>query len=507
MNEHPWGAVAPLPHNDRLVSAVHPRDWQNPTPRERYHLVVIGAGTAGLVTAAGAAGLGARVALIERHLMGGDCLNVGCVPSKGVIAPARAWSAARRASEQFGGPHAAGAGDFAAAMDRMRRLRAQIAPVDGAERFRGLGVDVYFGEARFVSPQAVHVGDATLEFRRAVIATGARAKAPPIPGLADVPYLTNETLFDLDTCPEHLVVLGGGPIGCEMAQAFARLGARVTLLDKAPRLLPRDDPRASTIVRDALARDGVRVVTSADLQRVRRDGASGIAVECTVNGAAETVTGSTLLVAIGRAPNVEGIGLEAAGVAFTPQGVTVNDRLQTTNPTVFACGDVASRYQFTHAADFQARIVIQNALFFGRKRASDLVIPWATYTSPEVAQVGHTAESAAAAGLAIQSFTVPMHDVDRAILDDDTEGFATVHVAAGTDRIVGVTVVAAHASELIHEATLAMTHRLGLAAISASIHPYPTQGDALRRCADAWRRTKLTPTVRQLFTQWFRWFS
>jgi pyruvate/2-oxoglutarate dehydrogenase complex dihydrolipoamide dehydrogenase (E3) component len=499
--------MATLSHNDRLLEAVRPPQWVNPNPRDRYHLVVIGAGTAGLVTAAGAAGLGARVALIERHLMGGDCLNVGCVPSKGLIAPARAWAAARSAAALMHGPAVQGDGDGAGVFDRMRRLRADIAPVDGAERFRALGVDVFLGEGRFEGRDAIRVGTASLRFRRAVIATGARAKAPPIPGLADVPYLTNETLFDLARVPSSLIVLGGGPIGCEMAQTFARLGCRVTLLDKGPRLLPRDDADASAVVRRALERDGVRVCTNADIRRVRPAPTDRIAVEAVVDGTPVVADGDQLLVAIGRVPNIEGLGLDEAGIRTTAQGIVVDDRLRTTNTRVFACGDVASRFQFTHAADFQARTVIQNALFFGRKRASALVVPWATYTSPEVAQVGHTSESATAAGVAIETYTVPMHDVDRAILDGESEGFARVHVAAGTDRIVGATIVAPHASDLLHEVTLAMTHGLGLGAIGATIHPYPTHGDAVRKCADQWRRTRLTPRVRAAFSTWFRFFA
>ncbi|MCU0633642.1 MAG: mercuric reductase [Gemmatimonadaceae bacterium] len=499
-------APATPSHDERLRNAVHPPDWVNPTPRDRYHLVVIGAGTAGLVTAAGAAGLGAKVALIERHLMGGDCLNVGCVPSKGLIAPARAWAAARQAQELFGGPAVHGDGDFAAVMERMRRLRADIAPIDGAERFRSLGVDVFLGQGTFVSGHEIEVGGARLRFRRAVIATGARAAAPPIPGLADTPYLTNETLFDLTTRPRHLVVLGGGPIGCEMAQAFARLGARVTLLDRGARLLSRDDADASAVVHRALECDGVRVVLGAEIARVRhRDGE--FTVEASAAGESLVLRADQLLVAAGRAPNVEGLGLDRAGVAVGPSGVEVTDRLQTSNPRIFACGDVCSRLQFTHAADFQARTVIQNALFFGRKKASALVVPWTTYTSPEVASVGLTAEAAAAAGIAIDTVTVPMHDVDRAILDGETDGFARVRLRRGTDRIVGATIVAAHAGDLLAEVTLCMTNTLGLGAIGATMHPYPTQGDALRRCADAWRKTRLTPTVRALFARWFRLFS
>ncbi len=497
---------AHMTHDARRRAAVAPSTWVNPTPTGRYHLVVIGAGTAGLVAAAGAAGLGARVALIERHEMGGDCLNVGCVPSKGVIAAARQWSAARRAAQDFSGPRAAGDGDFGAVMDRMRRLRADIAPIDGAERFRGLGVDVFFGSASFTGPDEISVGAQRLRFRRAVIATGARASAPAIPGLSDVPFLTNETLFDLTERPTHLIVLGGGPVGCEMAQAFAQLGTQVTLIERGERLLSRDDADAAAVVAQALTRDGVTVALQSSVTRIESVG-RGLSVHLESSGQARAITGSHLLVAMGRAPNVEGLHLDRAGIVFTSAGVTVDDRLRTTNHRVFACGDICSPLKFTHAADFQARTVIQNALFFGRKSSGSLVIPWATYTSPEVAQVGHTAESARAAGVAIDSFTVPMTDVDRAILDGDTEGFVRVHVKAGSDQIVGATVVASHAGDVLAELTLCMTNGLGLGAIGATIHPYPTQGDAVRRCADAWRKTKLTPMVRSLFATWFRWFS
>lgn len=494
-----------LPHNERLVAAVHPASWQNPVPAPRYHLVVIGAGTAGLVTAAGAASLGARVALIERHLMGGDCLNSGCVPSKAMIAAARAWTSAREAS-RLGGPSTSADGDFAAVMDRMRRLRADIAPVDGAERFRGLGVDVFFGDAQFSGRDTVKVGSETLRFRRAVIATGARAAVPDIPGLAGTPYHTNETLFDLSDRPTSLLVLGGGPIGCEMAQAFARLGTRVVLVVRGAQVLPREDADAAHVVQQALERDGVQVLLGQSVTHVDwRDGR--FTLETRRGHEARTIEGAELLLATGRTPNVESLALDLAGVQVRATGLVVNDRLQTTNRRVFACGDVCSASQFTHAADFQARTVIQNALFFGRKRASTLVVPRCTYTSPEVASVGLTADAAAAVGVPIETITVPLHDVDRALLDGETEGLARVHVRRGSDRIVGATVVASHAGDIINEVTLCMTNGLGLSAIGATMHPYPTQGDALRKCADLWRRSKLTPTVRALFARWFHLFS
>jgi pyruvate/2-oxoglutarate dehydrogenase complex dihydrolipoamide dehydrogenase (E3) component len=493
--------------DSELVAQVHPPAWVNPKPADRYDLVVIGAGTGGLVSAAGAAGLGAKVALIERHLMGGDCLNVGCVPSKGLISAARAWSVARRARGAYAGPAVVDgdAGDFAAMMNRMRRIRSELSPIDSAARFRELGVDVFLGNGAFSSPSAIGVNGAILKFRRAVIATGARAAAPSIPGLDTVPYRTNESIFDLEALPARLVILGAGPIGCEMAQSFARFGAHVTLIDRGARVLPRDDADAALIVQQALVEDGVEIVSQAEVAQVGRQGAE-IFVRVMRDGVESLHVCDELLVAIGRAPNVESMGLDAANVAFTAKGVTVDDRLRTTNALVYAVGDVCSTKQFTHAADFQARMVIQNALFFGRGKASNLITPWATYTSPELAQVGHTAASAAAAGVQIQSFTVPLHDVDRARLEGETNGFCTVHVKAGSDQIAGATIVAPNAGDMISEVTLAMTNGLGLGAIGRTMHPYPTQGEVLRKVADAWRRTKLTPFVKSLFQRYFRLF-
>ena len=492
------------PFDRALLAQVHPTDWKNPVPATKYDLVVIGAGTGGLVTAAGAAGLGAKVALIERHLMGGDCLNVGCVPSKALIGAARAWSTARHAAEQFAGPalSASASGDFTTMMSRMRRIRSELSPIDSAERFRGLGVDVFIGDGAFADARTITVAGATLTFRKAVIATGARAAAPKIPGLEGITYLTNESIFDLTTLPARMVIVGAGPIGCEMAQCFARFGSTVTLIDQGARVLPRDDADAAAIVQQALRRDGVTFVPGAEITGVSQQGAV-ITVRTRQGGTESTHECDALLIAVGRAPNVEGLGLECAGVAVTVKGVTVDDRLRTTNTDVYAVGDICSPLQFTHAADFQARMVIQNALFFGRAKASNLITPWATYTAPEVAQVGHTAESAAKAGVAIDTFTVPMHDVDRAKLEGETEGFCRVHVRKGSDTIVGATIVAPNAGDMISEVTLCMTNGLGLSALGKTMHPYPTQAEVLRKVADAWRRTKLTPTVRTLFTRYF----
>jgi pyruvate/2-oxoglutarate dehydrogenase complex dihydrolipoamide dehydrogenase (E3) component/uncharacterized membrane protein YdjX (TVP38/TMEM64 family) len=487
--------------NRKLLDAVHPEDWTNPEPPPRYHLVVIGGGTAGLVSAAGAAGLGARVALVERDLLGGDCLNVGCVPSKAVLRAARAAAAARTAG-QFGVRTGDVAVDFPAVMERMRRLRSTISAHDSADRFRGLGVDVYLGVGRFTGPDTVEVSGKTLRFRRAVIATGARAAAPDIPGLKEAGYLTNETVFNLTELPRRLAVVGAGPIGCELAQAFARFGSEVSLLGKHPTVLPREDADAAAVAARALERDGVKLLLG--VQTVRAEKIGDVRVIHLADG--REVRADAVLVGVGRAPNVEGLGLEAAGVEYDPKkGISVDDRLRTSNPRIYAAGDVCSRYQFTHAADAMARIVLKNALFPGRAKIGDLVIPWCTYTDPEVAHVGLYEHEAKAKGIEVDVFVQEMRDVDRAVLDGDEDGFVKVVVRKGTDRIVGATIVAAHAGEMISEITLAMVARRGLDTLGRTIHPYPTQAEALRKVADAWNRTRLTPFVKGLFARWFRW--
>jgi pyruvate/2-oxoglutarate dehydrogenase complex dihydrolipoamide dehydrogenase (E3) component len=490
-------------HNQALEANVHPPDWQNPSPTGRYNLVVIGAGTAGLVTASIAAGLGARVALIERELMGGDCLNVGCVPSKGIISAARAAAAVRSAGD-FGVQVPDGVEvSFPAAMERMRRLRAQISPADSANRFRSLGVDVYFGPARFENSNTVRVGEQQLEFRRAVIATGARASAPPISGLENVDYLTNETVFSLTELPMRFGVIGAGPIGCEMAQAFAQLGAEVLLVEAEHGILPREDRDAAEIVQTAMERDGVRLLCCGRDLQVNNDNGIRLTVQSHDQTYDEPV--DELLVAVGRAPNVEDLNLEAVGVDFDKKGVKVNDRLQTTNPNIFAAGDVCSKYQFTHAADFMARIVVQNSLFKGWKKASSLIIPWCTYTSPEIAHVGLYEPEAQQQGIEVDTYVQEFEHVDRAILEGELEGFAKVHVKKGNDRIVGATVVARHAGDLISELTIAMTNRLGLSKIGGTIHPYPTQAEAIRKLGDQYSRTRMTPLVKKLFQAWLKW--
>jgi pyruvate/2-oxoglutarate dehydrogenase complex dihydrolipoamide dehydrogenase (E3) component len=370
-------------------------------------------------------------------------------------------------------------------------------------RLAGLGIDVFLGQARFISGDAIDVDGRTLRFSRAVVATGARAAAPPIPGLADVDYLTNETVFSLTARPRHLVVIGAGPIGCELAQAFARFGAEVTLVSDSPMIMPRDDPDAAAVVQAALERDGIHLVLGAKVTRVAAGPGGERIVHFEREGREGLAAGDALLVAVGREPNVDGLDLQAAGIAADRSGVTVDDHLRTTNRRVFAAGDIASRFKFTHAADAMARIVIQNALFFGRKRASALVIPWATYTDPEVAHVGLTVDEIRRRP-DVRTLTVPFHDVDRAILDGATDGFARVHADA-KGRIVGATIVAPHAGEMIGEMSLAMTAGVSLGTLARTIHPYPTQSEAWKKLGDLWNRGRLTPRVRSIFGTLMRW--
>lgn len=491
------------PSNQVLQSNVHPVDWQNPTPSGRYNLVVIGAGTAGLVTAAGAVGLGAKVAIIERGLMGGDCLNVGCVPSKAIISAGRIASTVAMARDY--GVHVAGEThvDFEAIMQRMRDLRARISPNDSAMRFRELGVDVYFGQASFLDSNTVEVGGTKLQFKRAVIATGARAAAPPIPGLESVDYLTNETLFSLTSLPKRLGIIGAGPIGCEMAQTFAQFGSEVHLVETQHGILPREDREAAGIVEQSMKRDGVKLLCCGKNLSVRNQDGIRLTVESHDQGYDTLV--DQILISVGRTPNVENLNLEAVGVEYSKKGILVNDRMQTTNRMIYAAGDICSSYQFTHTADFMARIVIQNSLFFGRKKSSSLVIPWCTYTSPEIAHVGLYENEADEQNIAIDTYTQHFHDVDRAILEGEENGFVKIITKKGTDKILGATIVARSAGDLISEITLAMTHGLGLSKIGSTIHPYPTQAEAIRKLGDQYSRTRLTPSIKSLFGRWLTW--
>lgn len=502
---------APVPvspvdeHNARLVSYVHPPGWQNPSPAPRYNLVVIGAGTAGLVTAAGAAGLGAKVALIEKHLLGGDCLNVGCVPSKAIIRCARSAFDAREAGRFGTHMDSEVQVDFPAVMERMRKIRADLSPNDSAQRFAKLGVDVFLGEAHFSGPDTIQVGGQSLRFKQAVIATGARPVQPPVPGLAEAGYLTNETVFNLTQRPRRMAVIGGGPIGCELAQAFQRLGSEVTLFHRNAHLLDREDVDAAAIVQNTFIREGVRLLLNATITRVERNGGEKI-IYYEIQGTQEKLAVDEILAGAGRAPNVEGLNLEAVGVRYDGRkGVVVNDNLQTSNPRIYAAGDVCLNWKFTHAADFSARIVIQNALFLGHKKAGAMTVPWCTYTDPEIAHVGLYERDAHERGVEIDTYVRKFKEVDRAALDGEDEGFVKLHTRKGSDEILGATIVARHAGEMISEISVAMAAKLGLGKLASVIHPYPTQAEAIRQCGDAYNRTRLTPLVKKWMTRWLAW--
>ena len=443
-------------------------------------ICVIGAGSGGLSVAAGAVQMGARVTLIEKGRFGGDCLNFGCVPSKSLIAAAHA-AQAQRAGTAFGVAPATPRVDFAAVHDHVQGVIAGIAPHDSPERFAGLGCTVIEAAARFVSPREVEAGGRTVRARRFVIATGSRPGVPPIPGLADVPYLTNETVFELKECPRRLIVIGGGPIGLEMAQSFRRLGADVTVLELFS-ILAKDDPEAAAVVRARLLAEGVALRESVKIARLeKRDG--GVAAVIEKDGASETVAGTHVLVAAGRQPNVEGLDLEKAGIAFTKKGVTVDAGLVTTNRRVFAIGDVAGLYQFTHMAGYHAGIVIRRALFrlFWTK-VDDRAVPWVTFTDPELAQVGLSEAEAAKRHGAIRVLRWPYAENDRARAERATEGFVKA-VTTPKGRILGATIVGRQAGELIQPWALAIQSGLKIGAMAGYIAPYPTLGEISQRAA------------------------
>ena len=491
-------------YNQQLLANVHPANWTNPQPAECYDLVVIGAGTAGLVTAKGAAGLGIglKVAMIEKNLMGGDCLNVGCVPSKCLIRSSRVVAEMKDAMPYGVQPPENIQIDFPTVMARMRQVRTKISPVDSAVAAKKAGVDVFFGEARFKNTNTVTVGGQNLKFKKAVIASGARAVRPRIEGIEEVGYLTNETVFSLATLPKRLAVIGGGPIGCELAQAFHRLGSEVILFHKGSHLLNKEDPDAAEVVQQTLIKEGIRLVLNSNLQVVKQS-FGGKVINFTGDRGQETIVVDEILAGAGRQPNVESLNLEAVGVEYDlRKGVKVNDNLQTTNSKIYGAGDICMDWKFTHAADAAARIVIKNTLFspfgFGKSKLSDLVMPWVTYTDPEIAHVGMYEEEAQAKGIDCNTIKIDFDDVDRALADGETGGFLKILHQRGSDEILGATIVARHGGEMISEITTAIIGGMGLSKLSTVIHPYPTQASAIKQAADTYRRTLLTERTKKL---------
>jgi pyruvate/2-oxoglutarate dehydrogenase complex dihydrolipoamide dehydrogenase (E3) component len=492
-------------HEREWPENVHPSGWRNPQPAERYSLVVVGAGTAGLVAAHAAAALGAKVALIERDLFGGDCLNVGCVPSKAIIRTSRLYAEMRNA-EQYGGQSPADIRvEFPAVMQRMRGIRARISRVDSVRRLTTAGVDVFFGQASFTGPDALAVDGASLRFKKAMIATGARPDTPSIPGLVEAGYLTNENVFDLTELPRRLLVIGGGPLGCELAQAFCRFGAQTIIVQSWPLFLPKEERDAAQLLSEAFARDGIEVRLNTKVVSVRVEGGQKL-VDLVSDDYQSTVAVDAILTGTGRVPNVDGLNLEAAGVDYdNTLGIRVDDFLQTSNRRIYGAGDACLEDKFTHTADASARIAVQNALFLGRQRLSALTIPWCTYTDPEIAHVGLYVRQARERDIPVKTFTIPMHDVDRAIADGEEAGFVKIHVKERTDRILGATIVARHAGEMINELTLAIVAGIGLRTLARVIHAYPTQAEAIKKAADAYNRTRLTPAIQSLLRRWLKW--
>lgn len=499
----PLAALPKDEYNLHRLSNLHPDTYQNPKPAPLYNLVVIGAGSAGLVTALVAAGLGGKVALIEKHLMGGDCLNVGCVPSKAVIRSAKTMGEVM-AAQRYGILNAAAQVDFSAVMARVRQVQAQISPNDSVWRYRDAGVDVFLGAGCFTGPDTVEVAGAQLKFKKAVISTGSRPLHPAIPGMEAAGYLTNETVFNLTEQPKRIALIGGGPIGCELAQAFRRLGSEVILFHNAGHILNREDADAAEIVQKMFIREGIKLVLKSKVTQVTTQGNEKL-VHYTCPQEQGTVAVDEILVATGRVPNIENLGLDKVSVQSDPKkGIIVNDYLQTSNPNIYAAGDVAMAYKFTHAASAAARIVIQNAFFFGRKKLSDLNMPWCTYTDPEIAHVGLYEHEANEKGIKLDTYTVHFDDNDRAVADGEEEGFVKVHTAKGSDKILGATIVARTAGDMINEITLAMVAGVGLKTIGNVIHPYPTQAEAIARVAGLYTRSRLTPTVQKLFSGWMK---
>ena len=471
-------------YDRRWQHLVFPADHRSPEPRRKYHLVVIGAGPAGLVASSAAAALGARVALVERQAMGGDCLNTGCVPSKSLLEFSRR------------NPNAG----FDKAFAWLRRVRQEIAEHDSVERFRRKGVDVFLGAARFVDRRSIEVQGQRLAGRRVLIATGARADLPSIPGLRGCDPLTNESIFDLTGRPDRLAILGAGPVGCELAQAMARLGVDVHLFEMRDRVLPGVIAPASALVVKALRSDGVTLHLGSRITRI-----TGGANRPAIHGAGAPVRADRVLVAAGRRANVEGLNLEAAGVDLRDGLIAVDGRLRTTNKRIFAAGDVCSRQPFTHSADAQARIAVQNALFAPTARTRRLVVPHCTYTDPEVAAAGETEEQLRKRGVSYDSYRLKFAELDRGRTAGDSDGFVHLLAATGRDTILGVTIVAHDAGEQIAPLCLAMSNGLGLGALGKAVLPYPTRAEYLRRLADQYNRKRLTSGVRGVMKAWFRY--
>ena len=489
-------------YEDKRLADIHPQAWVNPKAADSYPLVIVGAGSAGVAAAELAIRLGVRVAMIERHLIGGTCLNTGCVPSKALIRTSRLYAEMRDAARYGAKVPENIEVDFAAVMDRVRRIRSHLSGGSSVRRLAALGVDMFFGNVRFTGPDTLTVNDQTLRFDKAMVATGTRPHVPTIPGLREAGFMTNANVFNLTELPKRLLVIGGGPVGCELAQAFRHLGSNVTIVQDKPLFLEREERDAAQLLSDAFARDGLEVRLNTQVVGVRVENGSKV-VDLISADYRSTIEVDAILTGVGRVPNVQGLDLEAAGIKYdADNGIAVDDFLCTSNPRIYAAGDICLEEQYTDTAAASARIVVHNALLRGKKRLSKLVIPWCTYTDPEISHVGMYVREANRKGIPVKTFTVPMHQIHRAVTDSEEVGFVKIHIRDGTDTILGATIVARHAGEMINEITLAMVAGIGLRTLAEVIHAYPTQAEAIREAAKAYVRSRVTTRLRARLQRW-----
>lgn len=485
-------AKRPTVQEQNYLPRVRPQGWQNPAPRALYDLAIIGAGPAGIAAAEHASRQGFHVALIERDRLGGNSLNKGSIPSKAVIRTANLYAQMHDADEIGAPVQDEPAVDFKNVMARMRAIRARLAAYHSARRFAVHNVDVFYGEARFAGANEIAVAGATIRFGKALIATGARPRASNIPGLDKIGYRTSDTIFDMPALPGRVVVIGGGPLGCELAQALRRLGPRVAIVQNEPKFLPREERDAAEILSRSMARCGVEIWLNTTVTGARLEGTKKI-LETTNHDVKTDLEADEILLSIGRVPNVEGLDLEKAGIAVTRENaVAVDDFLRTANADVYAAGDVCLDYKFTNMAQASALVAVDNALAGGATRHGDLIIPWCTYCDPEIAHIGLNAQQARARAIPVKTYTVLMQDVDRAITDGEDSGFVKIHVEQGSDRVLGATIMASHASEMINEMSVVMNAKIGMTALAGMAHAYPTQSNAILLAARAFVENRQT---------------